>query len=65
MVVSPFLMFVLRRFRKVLFAGFIGGEPWSFALCQAPILSHFGQANNPRRLVPNHDKSTYLRFRFP
>ena len=31
-------------------------------LRQAPILYHFGQADNPRRLVPSHDESMYFAF---
>lgn len=64
MLVIPFLMFVLRRFRRVLFTGFNGGESWSLSLSQAPILSHFGQANNPRRLGASDDESTYFAFAF-
>jgi hypothetical protein len=62
MLVIPFLMFVLRRLRKVLFTGFNGGEPWSADLCQAPILYQLGQADNPRRLVTSDDESIYFAF---
>ena len=57
-------MLVLRRFRRVLFTGFIGGESWSSLLSQAPILSHFGQADNPRRLDASDDESTDFAFAF-
>ncbi len=57
MVVSSFLRSVLRRGRRVLCTGFGEGEPWSLTRCQAPILSHFGQADNPCRLVAYDDAS--------
>jgi hypothetical protein len=64
MLVIPFLMLVLRRFRRVLFTGFRGGESWSSMLSQAPILSHFGQADNPRRLDASDDESMDFAFAF-
>jgi hypothetical protein len=57
MVVSSFLRSVLRCGRRVLCTGFRGGELWSLTRCQAPILSHFGQANNLCRLVAYDDAS--------
>ena len=57
MVVSSFLRSVLRCGRRVLCTGFRGGELWSLTRCQAPILSHFGQANNLCRLVAYDDPS--------
>jgi len=32
-------------------------------VCEAPILSHFGQADNPRKLVVADDASLDLRLR--
>jgi hypothetical protein len=64
MLVPSFLIVVLRRLRRVLFTGFCGDEPWSLKLRQAPILSHFGQANIPRRLVSSYDESMYFAFAF-
>jgi hypothetical protein len=55
--VTPFLMFVLRRFRVVLFTGFLWGEPWSALHLPGLYPVPFGQANNPRRLVFDHDDS--------
>lgn len=55
--VTPFLMLVLRRFRAVLFTGFIRGEPWSVLHLPGPYPVPFGQANNPRRLVFDYDDS--------
>ena len=55
--VTPFLMFVLRRFRAVLFTGFLWGEPWSAPHLPGPYPVPFGQADNPRRLVFDHDDS--------
>src|SRR5207253_1565665 len=57
LLVTPFLMFVLRCFRMVLCTGFNGGEPWSRTNRQAPILYHFGQATNLRRLVVSYGAS--------
>jgi hypothetical protein len=62
LLVIPFLMSVLRRLRKVLFTGLIGSEPWSSELRQAPILYHFGQADNPRRRSSSDDESMYFAF---
>jgi hypothetical protein len=56
-MVSSFLRSVLRCGRRVLCTGFSGGEPWSLTRCQTPILSHFGQADNLRRLVAYDDAS--------
>lgn len=64
MFVIPFLIFVLRRFRRELFTGFRGDESWTSSLCQAPILSHFGQADNPRRLVASDGESMFFAFAF-
>jgi hypothetical protein len=50
-------MLVLRRFRAVLFTGFLGGEPWSAVYLPDPYPVPFGQANNPSRLVFDHDDS--------
>jgi len=55
--VTPFLMLVFRRFRVVLFTGFFGGEPWSVRHLPDPYPVPFGQADNPRRLVFDHDDS--------
>jgi hypothetical protein len=55
--VTPFLMLVLRRFRAVLFTGFLRGEPWSANDLPGPYPAPFGQADNPRRLVFDHDDS--------
>src|SRR5262245_32819048 len=57
LLVTPFLLFVCCRFRMVLYTGFGGDEPWSETKCQAPILSHFGQATTLRRLVICYDAS--------
>ena len=64
MLVPSFLIVVLRRLRRILFTGFNGSEPWSFRLRQVPILSHFGQANNPRRLVSSYGESMYFACAF-
>ena len=56
-VVTPFLMFVFRSGRAVLSTGFGEGEYESAQKLLASILSHFGQANNPRRLVRTNDGS--------
>jgi len=37
--------------------GLTGVNPGQHLICQAPSLYHFGQADNPRRLVHNHDDS--------
>lgn len=58
-------MFVFRSFRAVLSTGFRGGEYWSVLCPPAPILSPFGQADNPRRPVPIHDGSSYVRLHCP
>src|SRR5438876_3016137 len=63
--VIPFLRVVLRNRRRVLSTGFCGGEPWSWIYCQAPILSHFGQAMISRWLVYDDGGIAYLRFRSP
>ena len=55
--VTPFLMLVLRRVRAVLFTGFLRGEPWSAQHLPGPYPVPFGQADNPRRLVLDHDDS--------
>jgi hypothetical protein len=65
MRVIPFLKVVLRSRRRVLSTGFIGDEPWSWIDCQAPILSHFGQAIISRRLVYDDGGMAYLRLRSP
>ena len=56
-VVTPFLMFVFRSSRVVLSTGFDEGEYYSVEKLLASILSHFGQADNPRRLVRTNDGS--------
>jgi hypothetical protein len=56
-VVTPFLMFVFRSGRVVLSTGFGEGEYESVEKLLASILSHFGQADNPRRLVRTNDGS--------
>jgi hypothetical protein len=56
-VVTPFLMFVFRSGRAVLSTGFCEGEYESVEKLLASLLSHFGQANNPRRLVRANDGS--------
>jgi len=55
--VTPFLMLVLRRVRVVLFTGFFRGEPWSVRHLPGPYPIPFGQADNPSRLVFDHDDS--------
>ena len=62
-LVISFLRIVFRRVRLVLCTGFSGDEPWSQERMPGPILSHFGQADNPRKLVVADDASLDLRLR--
>ncbi len=48
--VTSFLMSVLRRGRAALSTGFAGSRCRSLTQVPTPILYHFGQATNPRRL---------------
>src|SRR2546421_2523961 len=62
-LVISFLRIVFRRVRLVLCTGLAGMNPGHKNVCQAPILSHFGQADNPRKLVEASDASLDLRLR--
>jgi hypothetical protein len=56
-LVPTFLNSVLRRCRRVLCTGFLGGEPWSHDDCQAPLLYLLVKPDTPRRLVFDNDAS--------
>lgn len=63
--VTSFLWFVLRILRVRLYTGFIGVNPGRDGIRQALILSHFGQANSPRRLVSVHDALNVCLYSYP